>query len=197
MAPPHGAIERRKAAAELHRAFTAYTWSVRDRRRVFGTDLSDRQRDRIRAEFRALHGQLDRAYRPVRELFVQFVGEEPRYDLRHEVFEDRGDDLPVDAPLTRWSDALTFDEAFDTWADVDDDQIEDLLERQEAVLDAFESWAGVKRSPAGAEPPTSAPAEAPPPKPGTLARVLNNPWTITVGGGTLVVAIATLAVKLL
>jgi hypothetical protein len=115
MAPPLGAIERRQAVAELRGAFMAYTWSLRDRRRRFDTDISEELRDEIRAEYRELRRRLDRAYRPVRDLFVEFLGEEPRYDLRHEVYEDGGSDLPVDHSFTQWWDALTFDEAFDKW----------------------------------------------------------------------------------
>ena len=114
----------------------AYMWSVRERRREFGTDISDKQRDEIRAEYRELHRRVDRAYRPVRDLFAEFLGEEPRYDLRHEVYEDGGHDLPVDYPFTQWSDALTFEEATNKWANADEDHLGNLLQRQEAVLDA-------------------------------------------------------------
>jgi hypothetical protein len=198
MASSPGAIERRQAVVELRGAFMAYMWSFRDRRRKFDTDLSDRQRDRIRAEYLELHRRVDRAYRPVRDLFVAFLGEEPRYDLRHEVDEGGGYDLPVDYPFTRWWDALTIDEAFDKWDNVDEDHVGKLLQRQEAVLEAFENWAGTERSLAQAEPPTLvAPTAAPPARSGRIARALNNPWTVTVGGGTVVIVIAALAVKLL
>lgn len=199
MAPPLGAIERRQAVAELRGAFMAYTWSFRNRRRAFATDISDEQRDEIRAEYRELHRRVDRAYRPVRELFVEFLGEEPRYDLRDEISEDDGHDLPLDSPFTQWLEGLTFDEAFAKWANADDDHVGNLLERQEAVLDAFENWAGTKPpSLADADPPSLVPpTTAPPPGSSTIARVLNSPWTVTVGGGIVVVVIAAIVVKLL
>ncbi len=182
--------------ADLRGAFMDYMWSFRDRRRAFATDISDKRRDEIRAEYRELRRRLDRAYRPVRDLFVEFLGEEPRHDLRDELYEDGGRDLPVDSPFTKWWDALTFDEAFDKWASADDDHIGNLLQRQEAVLDAFENWAGTEQS--LAEPPTLVPpTEARSVTSGTIARVLNNPWMVTVGGGTVVIVIAALAVKLL
>ncbi len=184
--------------AELRAAFMEYVWSFRDRRRKFNKDISDGQRDRIRAEYRELHGRVDRAYRPVRELFVEFLGEEPRYDLRHEIYEDGGPDLPIDHPFTQWWDALTVDEAFERWADADDDRVGSLLQRQEAVLDAFENWAGTERSLAQGGPPAFVPpTAASPPRSGRIARVLNNPWTVTVGGGIVVVVAAALALKLL
>jgi hypothetical protein len=198
MAPPPGPIERRQAVVELRGAFVAYAWSFRDRRRAFATDISDKRREAIRAEYRALRRRLDRAYRPVRDLFVEFLGGEPQYDLRREVHDDGENDHPVDQPFTQWWDALSFDEAFERWAKADDDHVGRLLQHQEAVLDAFENWAGSEHSLGEATPPTlGPPTAAPPPRSGTIARILNSPWTVTVGGGVIVVVIATLAVKLL
>ena len=196
MAPPLGASERGRAVAALRKAFTDLMWSFRERRRTFEADSSDKRRDRIRAEYRELQRRVDRAYRPVRDLFIEFLGEEPRYDLRREVYEDGGNDVPVDYPFTQWWDALTFDEAFDRWTYADDDHVGNLLQRQEAVLDAFENWAGTERSLAQPEPPSLVPA-GPPTGSDKIARVLNNPWMVTVGGGIVVVMIAALAVKLL
>jgi len=198
MAPPLGASERGRGVAALRSAFTDLMWSFRERRRTFQADSSDKRRDRIRAEYRELQRRVDRGYRPVRDLFIEFLGEEPRYDLRCEVYEDGGNDVPVDYPFTQWWDALTFDEAFDRWTYADDDHVGNLLQRQEAVLDAFENWAGTERSLAQPEPPSLVPPTAAPPTgSGKIARVLNNPWMVTVGGGIVVVMIAALAVKLL
>jgi hypothetical protein len=197
MVPPLGASERRQAVGKLRAAFVAYTWMFRERRLEFAADISEKKRDEIRAEYRELRRQVDRAFRPLRDLFVEFLGEEPRYDLRRDVHDDGGHDVPVESPFTQWWDALTFEEALDRWANADDDHIENLLRRQEAVLDAFENWAGTERV-AGTEPPALVPPTvAPAPSQGRMQRLLNNPWMVTVGGGVIVIVIATLAVKLL
>jgi hypothetical protein len=195
------AMDRQRAVRMLREAFSAYMAAFLDRRREFATDLSDERRDEIRDEYRKSHGRVRQAYRPARDLFAEFLVEEPDYDLRREIYESGGYDLPLDYPFTQWWSALTFDEAYGRWSNADDDHISRYMRRQEAVLDAFEDWARLERdlpreaghgaaeTPAGPDSAGSARDRR------ALARVLNHPWVITVGGGVIVILMAGLALK--
>ena len=170
-----------------------------ERRRELQAEVPDSRLEEVRDEYRSKQRQVGQAYRRVRDLFHAFLREEPGYDTRHEVFVNGGHDLPLDYALTNWWSPLTLDEALNKWSNADDDHIGHYLRRQQAVLEAFEDWAGEERqddadepgsvlpTPAGAEPrvPDSRPSRGN----GGLPEILNHPWVVTVVGGAIVAVI--------
>lgn len=136
--------DARKAAEKLRRAFDDFTdiflyWrGEQERRGSFAQTPIGLKKARDEYQDRRL--KVDSAHRVVRDLFRQFVEEEPTYDLRGDLSDDAAADIPVDYPLRDWWSALTFDDALDRWANADDDHLQPFIERQRAVLRAFEAW---------------------------------------------------------
>lgn len=121
-------------------AFDKYVDTFLDRRRELHEDVSDERLGELRDEYRALQRQVASTYRRVREHYRRFIEAEPDYDRRVEMFDPPLPGLPLDYPLTSWWKPITFDEAVANWANADDEYIRRNLDREHAVLDAFEDW---------------------------------------------------------
>jgi hypothetical protein len=193
------ALERFHDVMEFRGRFRSYTETFLQRRRELRSDTPPERVEEMRSEYRKLQRAVVQAYRPIRDLYRDFIEEEPGYDQRHEVVDDPYG-LALDYPLTNWWTPLTFDEALDKWSNADDEHIGHFLRRQHAVLEAFEDWARIERpgpdEQKGARPPEREPAEVRttdrPREVGErdVTRILNHPWVVTIVGGAIAAVIA-------
>lgn len=124
-------------ARELRAALDNYMETLLLRRAE--QDVTSARLTEMREEYGEIQRGLARLFRPLRDLFARFVEEEAQYDLRGEHESPYGG-LSPEYPLTKWWRPLTFDQAVDEWRNADDTHIQYYLERQRAVLRAFEEW---------------------------------------------------------
>jgi hypothetical protein len=136
---------RASRARDLREALQAYMGLLL---RLRHEDLESSELHAARDEYRQHQRALVDIFGPLRSHFERFVDAEPQYDLRGEMYEPGTGAyyLSPDYPITYWWRPLTLDEAIANWSNVDDDHIRHHLDRQLAVIDAFEAWLAQPRN---------------------------------------------------
>jgi hypothetical protein len=140
--PPEPPREgRRRDGLAFREAFDTFINTFLERRRQVGPQRTHDEFGTFRDEYRVLQRRVVAAYRPVKDLYLNFLHHEPQFDRRNEVYGDEAHYFSPDNPLTDLWSALTFDEALHRWENADDEHFAAFLERDRAVLDAFADWA--------------------------------------------------------